>query len=95
MLHTLSQSPWKVDIQGMLRLVNEDDALLLLSDGVVAAVEDNRFLDILLAAPITIYALKEDLEARGLSGQISNDIVSVDYTHFVRLSVQHQGQLAW
>lgn len=95
MLHTLSDSPWQNDLVAKLRLVKEGDALLLLSDGVVAAVEGNRFLDILLAAPITLYVLQEDVEARGLSGQISSSVVRVDYTDFVRLAVQHPAHLAW
>lgn len=95
MLHTLSDSPWQNDLVAKLRLVKEGDALLLLSDGVVAAVEGNRFLDILLAAPITVYALQEDVEARGLSGQISSSVVRVGYTDFVRLAVQHPAHLAW
>ncbi|MBV8044247.1 sulfurtransferase complex subunit TusB [Pluralibacter sp.] len=95
MLHTLSDSPWQNDLVAKLRLVKEGDALLLLSDGVAAAVEGNRFLDILLAAPITLYALLEDVEARGLSGQISSSVVRVGYTDFVRLAVQHPAHLAW
>lgn len=95
MLHTLSDSPWQNDLVAKLRLVKEGDALLLLSDGVVAAVEGNRFLDILLAAPITVYALQADVEARGLSGQISSSVVRVGYTDFVRLAVQHPAHLAW
>jgi len=95
MLHTLSHSPWQYDISAQLRLVKAGDDLLLLSDGVIAALEGNRFLDILRAAPITVHALNEDIEARGLSGQISSDVVRVSYTDFVRLTIQHAGQLTW
>lgn len=44
MLHTLSVSPRHVDIDAMLRLVKPGDDLLLLSDGVVAAIDGGRFL---------------------------------------------------
>ncbi|MGQ7178237.1 DsrH/TusB family sulfur metabolism protein, partial [Escherichia coli] len=37
----------------------------------------------------------EDLIARGLTGQISNDIIPIDYTDFVRLTVKHSSQMAW
>ena len=53
MLHTLSVSPWHVDIDAMLRLVKPGDDLFLLSDGVVAAIDGGRFLEILQSAPIT------------------------------------------
>ncbi|MCS2151397.1 sulfurtransferase complex subunit TusB [Scandinavium goeteborgense] len=95
MLHTLSHSPWQHDISAQLRLVSPGDDLLLLSDGVIAALDGSRFLDILRAAPITLYALEEDIEARGLTGQISSGVVRVSYNDFVRLTIQHPGQLTW
>ncbi|MBB1201982.1 sulfurtransferase complex subunit TusB [Enterobacteriaceae bacterium 89] len=95
MLHTLSRSPWQYDISAQLRLVSEGDDLLLLSDGVIAALADSRFLELLQSAPITLYALKEDIEARGLCGQISSSVVRVSYTDFVRLTLKHTGQFAW
>ena len=55
MLHTLSVSPWHADIAAMLRLMEHGDDLVLLSDGVTAAIADGRFLEILQSAPITLY----------------------------------------
>ena len=95
MLHTLHRSPWLTDFPALLRLVSEGDELLLLQDGVTAAVDGNRFLESLRNAPIKVYALNEDLIARGLVGQISNDTIPIDYTDFVRLTVKHTSQLAW
>lgn len=71
MLHTLSTSPWHADMAAMLRLLKEGDDLLLLSDGVIAALAEGRFLEILQSAPISLYALQEDIEAGGLAGQIA------------------------
>ncbi|WP_312227977.1 sulfurtransferase complex subunit TusB [Pseudescherichia sp.] len=95
MLHTLRHSPWQCDIATLLRTMQEGDDLLLLSDGVAAAVKGSRYLDLLLAAPISVYALQEDVDARGLSGQISNSVVLVSYTDFVSLTVKHAAQIAW
>lgn len=95
MLHTLHRSAWHTDISTLQRLFQDGDELLLLQDGVTAAVEGSRFLETLRRAPITVYALNEDIEARGLSGQISDSVVRVDYTDFVRLAVKHASQLAW
>ena len=83
MLHTLHRSPWLTDFAALLRLLSEGDELLLLQDGVTAAVDGNRYLESLRNAPIKVYALNEDLIARGLTGQISNDIIPIDYTDFV------------
>ncbi|BEC70958.1 hypothetical protein VEE57_26740 [Escherichia coli] len=52
-------------------------------------------LKVCVNAPIKVYALNEDLIARGLTGQISNDIILIDYTDFVRLTVKHPSQMAW
>ena len=95
MLHTLSHSPWHCDIESLLRMVREGDALLLIQDGVLAAVEGSRFVDLLNNAPISVSALKDDIEARGLTGQISASIDVVSYTDFVNLAIQHTGQLNW
>ena len=67
MLHTLHRSPWLTDFAALLRLLSEGDELLLLQDGVTAAVDGNRYLESLRNAPIKVYALNEDLIARGLS----------------------------
>ena len=95
MLHTLSVSPWHADIAAMLRVMDHCDDLLLLSDGVTAAIAGGRFLEILQSAPITLYVLQDDVDARGLAGQIADSVGRVSYTDFVRLTVKHAGQLAW
>lgn len=95
MLHTLSRSPWQCDINGMLRMVQSGDDLLLLQDGVIAAIEDSRFVEILYNAPIKVFALKEDIAARGLNGQISAKIDVISYTDFVNLAVKHTSQMSW
>jgi len=95
MLHTLSHSPWHCDIESLLSMVREGDALLLTQDGVLAAIEGSRFVDILSNAPISVSALKDDIDARGLAGQISAKIDVVSYTDFVNLVVQHTGHMNW
>ena len=95
MLHTLSRSPWQCDIDGLLRMLRDGDALLLIQDGVLAAIAGSRYVENITNAPIKVYALNEDLIARGLTGQISNDIILIDYTDFVRLTVKHPSQMAW
>ncbi len=80
MLHTLSVSPWHADIAAMLRLMEHGDDLVLLSDGVTAAIADGRFLEILQSAPITLYVLQDDVDARGLAGQIADSVGRVSYT---------------
>jgi 23S rRNA (adenine1618-N6)-methyltransferase len=49
----------------------DGDALLLIQDGVLAAIEGSRHVEILTNTPIKVYALQDDIVARGLIGQIS------------------------
>lgn len=95
MLHTLAHSPWQCDMATLLRTVRSGDDLLLISDGVIAALEGGQYLELLLNAPITVHVLKEDIDARGLSGQISSSVVRVGYTDFVSLAVKHETQMRW
>ncbi|AYY06763.1 sulfurtransferase complex subunit TusB [Enterobacter roggenkampii] len=95
MLHTLSHSPWQCDIDALLSMLRDGDDLLLIQDGVLAALEGSRFVEMLTNAPITVSALKDDLDARGLSGRISAKIDVVGYTDFVNLTVTHASQMNW
>ncbi len=76
-------------------LLTAEDDLLLLQDGVLAAIEGNQNLILLSDVPATIYVLEEDVLARGLAGQISAKVQIISYTGFVELTVRHQQQLAW
>ncbi|MFC0227827.1 sulfurtransferase complex subunit TusB [Serratia aquatilis] len=95
MLFTLSQSPSHCDLPALLRLTGEGDDLLLLQDGVLAGLAGSTWLDLLLNAPISLYALKNDLEARGLIGYISHNITVIGYTQFVELTERQHNQIAW
>ncbi|WP_342323305.1 sulfurtransferase complex subunit TusB [Kosakonia sp. BYX6] len=95
MLLTLSRSPWQCDMAALLRLLRPGDDLLLLSDGVAAALEGGRYVELLLNAPITVHVLKDDVDARGLDGQISSSVAKVSYTDFVSLTVKNAVQMHW
>ena len=94
MLFTLSQSPFQSDLSALLRLAGQGDDLLLMQDGVLAGLKGSAALDWLLAAPSSLYALKEDVEARGLTAQISDKITLIGYTTFVTLTVKHAQHVA-
>jgi tRNA 2-thiouridine synthesizing protein B len=95
MLFTLSRSPTQCDLPALLRLAAPGDDLLLLQDGVLAGLAGSAHLELLLNAPISLYALQNDLEARGLVGHFSNRITVVGYNHFVELTEKHRSQMAW
>ncbi|WP_380183401.1 sulfurtransferase complex subunit TusB [Kalamiella sp. sgz302252] len=95
MLHTLITSPFKSDFNAMLRMLAKGDEVLLLQDGVLAALEGSQALEMLRLAPISLYVLQDDVMARGLSAQISASATAVSYTEFVALTVKQTQQMAW
>ncbi|HBZ15128.1 sulfurtransferase complex subunit TusB [Pantoea sp. BRR-3P] len=95
MLFTLLQSPWQCDIDSLLLLLQEGDDLLLLQDGVTAALAGSQMLVKLNATPAMLWVLEEDVVARGLVERISTKVARLDYTGFVALTAKHQQQVAW
>ena len=95
MLHTLMTSPYHCDFTLLLRMLQEGDDVLLLQDGVIAALAGSDRLAQLAAAPAGLYVLREDVEARGLTAQISTSATTISYTDFVALTVKHPQQMTW
>ena len=95
MLYTLLQSPWQCDLDSLLLLMQEGDDLLLLQDGVTAALVDSQMFLKLSTSSATMWVLEDDVLARGLSEQISSSVARLDYTGFVALTAKHQQHVAW
>ncbi|AIN47409.1 sulfurtransferase complex subunit TusB [Candidatus Palibaumannia cicadellinicola] len=95
MLYTLSYSPYDCDIATLLRTIRLKADLLLWADGVIAGLKNSPILYMLKTAPLTLYALKNDILARGLYDYFSYDILIINYTEFVTLTEKNQQQIAW
>ncbi|PKH23894.1 sulfurtransferase complex subunit TusB [Enterobacterales bacterium CwR94] len=95
MLHTLFHSPAQCDFALLLRTLSADDHLLLLQDGVLAAMAGSRYWAALENAGIPVSVLDVDVAARGLSAQISNSVSQVSYNDFVMLTERHSQQMSW
>jgi len=95
MLFTLAHSPQHCDFSLLINMVAQDDALLLMQDGVLAALDSSEACDRMIQQVQSVYVLSEDLAARGLVGQISHKITLIDYTGFVALTEKHTQQTAW
>jgi tRNA 2-thiouridine synthesizing protein B len=72
---------------------------LLIEDAVVGALENTYISNQILEAVqsgVKVYALHEDLEARGLpTARLINQIIIVDYAGFVDLAVEHSKVQSW
>ncbi|MCG8709644.1 sulfurtransferase complex subunit TusB [Brenneria sp. 4F2] len=95
MLHTLSHSPYHCDIDTLIRCLGPEDALVLLQDGILAALADSAVGNRLRDASIPLYVLKNDTDARGLTEQISDNFKLIGYNQFVQLTVKYSQHLAW
>ncbi|CDH04699.1 conserved hypothetical protein [Xenorhabdus bovienii str. oregonense] len=95
MLYTVSRSPYHDDFNAMLSLVSDADDVLLMQNGVLLGINDNRYLAELIRTGARVYALQEDLAARGLVEQISDRVQVIDYKGFVSLTVKHPQNFGW
>jgi tRNA 2-thiouridine synthesizing protein B len=95
-LHILSHSPFADSrLASCLRLLGADDALLLTGDAVYALQPGTANLQALQLMPdnIMLYALEEDLAARGQ--QASGRAQAVDYPTFVELCTRYAKVNSW
>lgn len=95
LLHLVNQSPFATStLSCCLAVVGDGDSVLLFEDGVYGAIADCEILKA-LATSISIYALREDVKARGLADDLSDSIKLVDYNGFVELTENHQAVTSW
>jgi len=96
MLHTINKSPYSNRcLAECLRVCSADDAILLIEDGVYAALAGNDWIKQLLAKTTAVYALQADAAARGLADRIATEVKAVDYAGFVQLCCEQPSMLAW
>jgi len=99
MLHTVNKSPFERNaLASCLRLARKGSAVLLIEDGVYAAIGDTAMsTEIEAQKPnFNFYVLGPDLEARGLIEKPLIDGISViDYGGFVDLVAESDSVQSW
>jgi tRNA 2-thiouridine synthesizing protein B len=98
MLHTVNKSPFEHRaLESCLRYARQGSAVLLIEDGVYAAARDTAVAKQVQEAlkSVSIYALKPDLEARGMQTRVMDGVRLVDYEGFVDLVVEHHAVQSW
>jgi sulfur relay protein TusB/DsrH len=68
------------------------DGLLLIQDGVYALTDQRLYTQ--LAGIAKLYALNEDMQARGL-GDGKHNVEIIDYKAFVSLTLAFERTLSW
>jgi len=98
MLHIVNKSPTQTrSLESCLRMILPQHALLLIEDGVYAALSGTPLENKLRAASINmkILALKPDLDARGVTNRTLDSVTLVDYGGFVDLVAEHGTPNSW
>ena len=98
-LHSINKSPSHSSaLATCLASISAQSAIILIEDGVYAALANYSEGVSLIGKKIDIkyYALRADLEARGLSMEVLDQRVEViDYMRFVGLVEKFDGFVAW
>ncbi|CUX95769.1 Protein TusB [Candidatus Mikella endobia] len=95
MLYILNYSPYLCDFAAILRTTSINDTLLLISDGVIAGLNNSLALNAINAYSLKIYALKNDIEARGIFPFYFPKIKIISYIEFVKLTENNFQQITW
>ena len=98
MLHIINKSPFNSNsLTSCLRVAASNSTILLIEDGVYAALANTSFADLINSAleKHSIYALKADIEARGLNAKIIPTVKIVDYDGFVDLTLTCHPIQSW
>ncbi|QJC34210.1 sulfurtransferase complex subunit TusB [Enterobacteriaceae endosymbiont of Donacia cinerea] len=99
MLYTLFSSPASCNFSLLLNILNKNDNLLLIQDGVLAGLKNSIFMKEIIKKKqkikILIFAINDDILARGLSLNISEKIIRINYIKFVSLIIKNKKQIIW
>ena len=102
MLNIVNKSPLERNaLDSCLRLMTaagaHEDALLLRDDAVYAVTRGNAAAARVAQAMATckVYALRPDLEARGVADRVLDGVQTVDYAGFVELVAAHPNNQSW
>lgn len=99
MLHLVNKSPTdRNSLDSCLRLAKAGSSVLLIEDGVYAALSKASYAEQLAGRmeDLTFYVLGPDVSARGLDDvSLIDGINVVDYVGFVDLVVEHEVAQSW
>jgi tRNA 2-thiouridine synthesizing protein B len=98
MLYIVNKSPSQTrTLDSCLRLTQDGQALLLIEDAVYAATTRSPAAPAMRDAirRLKVYALRPDLEARGMHEATLDGVTLVDYGGFVDLVADHASTQSW
>jgi tRNA 2-thiouridine synthesizing protein B len=98
-LHTINKSPYAHNtLTSCIKICAECDGILLLEDGVFGATPSTPEADELqnlIQRGVKVFALINDVKARGLEEKLAQNIKLIDYNTFVQLTLDHRCVQSW
>lgn len=97
MLHIVNKSPHDShSLSECLPFIASGDAVLLIEDAVVAAIDGNEANQMIfeIASKAHVWALVADVRARGIS-RLLKEVKRIDYDGFVELVEDHAKSISW
>lgn len=98
-LHTINKSPYAHNaLSSCLKVCTESDGILLLEDGVFGTLTNAptaEELQMLIKRGVNVFALINDIKARGLEEKLAQNIKLIDYNEFVQLTLDHRCVQSW
>ena len=99
LLHTVNKSPFTHStLSSCLDVIAPGDALLLIEDGIYGSLDSSPLIDRLLGLQedgVDLFALVEDVKARGLLGKTCEEFTNIRMTEFVKLSADCDSVKSW
>ena len=92
-LHTISGSPSSGLLDSCLKLICPGDGILFIQDGVYYGCPP--YLLDCVSQDNALFALREDLLARGVLSKLAEQIDPVGYGRFVELTVDYDKVISW
>ena len=96
LLHTVSKSPASSSaLESCLRCLADGAIILLLEDGVYAALQGSAWADAIADSTKCCYVILADAAARGLEDKLDRRFLTAGYDDFVRLSTECHAVQSW
>jgi tRNA 2-thiouridine synthesizing protein B len=97
MLHTVNKSPYSSNsLELCMAYIQSGDVVLLIEDGVYAAMKGGASEALVSGSSAKVYALGPDLKARGIAGEkLIDGIEVVGFDGFVSLAADNDKVQSW
>ena len=99
MLHTVNKSPFEnSSVKSCISMCAKNNSILFIEDAVISVMKATKFTGMIESSlkDFKMYALRPDLEARGLSlDNVIEGVKIVGYEEFVDLTTEHDSVQSW